>query len=311
MSRLSKLCVCVLMFSAWEEFTFGQDVTSESLVGKKAGAGRDLVLSNEDRAGVDNGTRKELLMVWCPPGKFTMGTPGATDNEAPVEVTLMDGFWIWAWEVTQKEYHIVTGESPWLERGNPQYYKVGDLYPASCVSREEAVQFCSAVTKSERNGGRLPGDWVYTLPTEAQWEYACRAGTETAYSFGDDAAQLVEHGWFDKNAKETGEQYAHEVRQFNRNPWGLYDMHGNVWEWCQEFYSEDAPGGTRLRGGYNPRGLMATAGTPGAFPILRGGAWSDIADGARSAYRFPYRDEAPSTDTIGFRVVLCKPIYNP
>ncbi len=149
--------------------------------------------------------------VWAPAGAFTMGTPGATDNEAPVEVTLSSGFWLAQTETTQAQYTAIMGTTPWVEHGDTDYYKAGASFPASYINHTEAELFCAKLTEIERKAGRLPTGWKYALPTEAQWEYACRAGETTAYSFGDADTQLGDFAWFDKNALDIGEKYAHTV----------------------------------------------------------------------------------------------------
>src|SRR5437762_9291015 len=97
----------------------------------------------------------------------------------------------------------------------------------------KSVEFCRKFTQDERDAGRLPETWEYTLPTEAQWERACRAGSESRYCFGDDPAKLGDYAWIRGNASEAGERYAHRVGRKKPNNWGLHDMHGNVWEWCR------------------------------------------------------------------------------
>ena len=147
------------------------------------------------------------------------------------------------------------------------------------------------MTARESQVGRLPDGYVYALPTEAQWEYACRAGTTTAYSFGDDPSVLGEYAWYVKNALEPGERYAHRVGLKKPNPWGFYDLHGNAWQWCRDFYAEKLPGGT------DP--LVGN----GSFHVPRGGCWFLNAQCCRSAYR---PDNAPGlcSDRLGFRVAL-------
>ncbi|MFV0443280.1 MAG: formylglycine-generating enzyme family protein [Planctomycetaceae bacterium] len=141
------------------------------------------------------------------------------------------------------------------------------------VSWEDASEFCRKLTASERAAGRLPSGWSYTLPTEAQWEYACRAGTTGPYN-GDGTGVLSDYAWYDSNADDVGEKYAHPVGQKKANRWGLLDMHGNVWEWCQDWYGEKLPGG---------RDPLLSSG--GSYRVYRGGSWDYSAWGCRSANR--------------------------
>ena len=169
--------------------------------------------------------------------------------------------------------------------------KAGDAYPATWVSWNDALKFCEELTKKERAAGRLPAGWEYRLPTEAQWEYACRAGTETAYSFGDDVKQLGEYAWSRENTTNAEEAYAHQVAEKKPNPWGLYDIHGNVWEWCRDWLQLKAPGGA------DPEGTRESA-----YRGARGGCWFHPAAVCRSASRFSKRVPAYRYYGLGFRV---------
>ena len=231
----------------------------DSLTGTKAGDTREITLPG--------GVKQKY--VWCPPGTFTMGTPGATNDEQPVQVTLTSGYWLAQTETTQSQFTAVMGTTPWVEHGSTDDYKAGANFPASYITHAEAEAYCAKLTEIERKAGRLPTDWKYALPTEAQWEYACRAGTKTAYSFGDDESQLGEYAWFDKNAYDIGESYAHAVGTKQPNPWGLSDMHGNVYEWCADWY------GDKFMGGTNPVGAST-----GSDRVFRGGCWSFSAGAA-------------------------------
>jgi formylglycine-generating enzyme required for sulfatase activity len=248
--------------------------------GSKAGQTRD-----------DNGLKTKL--VWIPPGDFRMGSPkdenGRSDDEGPVNVTLTKGFWLGQHEVTQAEWRHVMQATPW---SGENYVKEGDDYPATYVSWNDATKFFEKLTETERDAGRLPEGWKYTLPTEAQWEYACRGGSKSRFSFGDDESDLGDYGWFRKNADDAGEKYAHLVGQKKANPLGLFDMHGNVWEWCRDVYAEKLPGGD------DPE---VSAG--GSDRVARGGSWYGTAGGCRSAWR---RRITPDDriDDLGFRVAL-------
>ena len=159
-----------------------------------------------------------------------MGSPegeeGHDDDEYQHRVRLTQPFYMQTTEVTQGQWKSVMGTEPWKVQ---DYVKEGDDYAATYVSHEDAVAFCRKL--SAREGG------TYRLPTEAEWEYACRGGTQTMYSFGASAGQLGEYAWFEDNADKVGEAYAHRVGQKRSNGFGLYDMHGNVREWFSESLS--------------------------------------------------------------------------
>ncbi len=243
----------------------------------------------------DNGLKMKL--VWCPPGEFTMGSPqslrGRGRDEDQANVTLTKGYWLGKYEVTQSEWKQVMKTEPWKEKA---FNKEGGDYPATFVSWNDAVDFCRKLTEQEQRAGRLPTGWEYALPTEAQWERACRAGTETRFSFGDDESKLNEHGWFRDNSWNADEKYAHRVGQKKANPWGLCDMHGNVWEWCRDFYTEKLPGGR------DPE-VKSIEETQGSNRVYRGGGWDFVAAGCRSGDRRWHRSASPISND-GFRPAL-------
>ena len=255
-------------------------------------------------AGVTAGELKELgvgmRFRWCPPTApktFLMGTPGATDDEAAVSVRLTQGFWLGETVVTQSQWQAVMKSAPWKGK---DYVKEGSDYPASYISHgdagdgnleaDSASDFCDLLTERERKAGRLPADWRYQLPSEAQWEYACRAGTTTNFYFGNNQNRLDEYGWFDKNAHGAGESYAHRVGLKLPNDWGLLDMHGNLWEWCRDWYQDKLPGGD------DPVVL-----SKGSYRVYRGGSWDYGASYCRSAYRSWFTPDDRS-NRLGFRV---------
>ena len=176
-----------------------------------------------------------LDMLWVKPGTFTMGSPvrevGRLKDEIQRQVTLTKGFYLGKYEVTQAQWERVMGN-------NPSHFKGADK-PAEKVSWNDAVEFCKKLTEMEKNAGRVPQGMSYQLPTEAQWEYACRAGTSTMYSWGDSISSANAN--YDKNVDETT-----PVGKYPANPWGFHDMHGNVWEWCADSGSNRvARGGSR------------------------------------------------------------------
>ncbi|HEV7999720.1 MAG TPA: formylglycine-generating enzyme family protein [Planctomycetaceae bacterium] len=238
----------------------------------------------------DNGLKTKL--VWCPAGNFAMGGLRKEDeNQAnEVQVTLTKGFWLGQHEVTQGEWETIMHTTPWKGK---ERIREGRDYPATHVSWENANHFLERLTAAEHKAGRLPRGWRYALPTEAQWEYACRAGTRSRFSFGDDPSALKEYGWFKGNTEDVGESYAHQVATKRPNRWGLYDMHGNVEEWCRDRYAFDLPGGT------DPE---VTAGD--VQPVFRGGGWGSPAIGCPSAHRWMAGHSLLRSGGIGFRVAV-------
>ena len=226
-----------------------------------------------------------MVLVPIPAGEFMMGSPDSAkapgSGEKPQHlVKITKPFYLSVNEVTQRQYEKVMGVRPWQGKG---YMKEGPDYAATYVSWNDAVEFCRKL--SEQEGVK------YRLPTEAQWEYTCRAGTTTAYSYGDDESKLGEHAWVPTNAWEIGEKYAHLVGQKRPNPWGLYDMHGNVWEWCQDWH-----------GLYGSEKAVSDPGGPasGSRRVLRGGSFNNVTDNCRSAFRYGLPDD--HYYLIGFRV---------
>jgi formylglycine-generating enzyme required for sulfatase activity len=304
--KLAKLFVTFLAFvwclpateSKTDEPAKSEKPAADPMLGKKLGQVRD-----------DNGVKMKL--VWCPPGFVTMEQveiaeePVATEDEdqaaiktrrvekiTPVKVLLTRGYWLGKYEVTQSEWKQVMKTEPWKGR---DFTKEGDDFPATFVSWEDALSFCSKLTDQEQKAGRLTNDWEYTLPTEAQWERACRARTETKFSFGNDESKLGDYEWFVGNAHNAGEQYAHRVGQKKANPWGLYDMHGNVCEICRDVYTEKLPGGR------DPE-VKPDKKTKSSTRVIRGGGWTAGAAYCRSAYRDHISSNLDSW--LDFRVVL-------
>jgi formylglycine-generating enzyme required for sulfatase activity len=239
-------------------------------------------------APIDAATPREN-MVWIKEGSFAMGSPsfevGRSANEGPqTSVTISRGFWMGIYEVTQAQYLAVIGS-------NPSGFSSDTSRPVETVSWHDAVTYCAALTTSERAAGRCPATWSYRLPTEAEWEYACRAGTTTRFSFGDDDTLLTNYAWYDSISGGT----THPVGQKAANAWGLFDMHGNVFEWCQDSwdFSANYPGGSTI----DP--LVTT----GSYRVLRGGFWGGLAGFARCADR-GYGGPDYAVGGYGFRAVL-------
>ena len=222
-----------------------------------------------------------MKLVLIPVGKFMMGSPDSErgrdkifQDEGPQhEVTLSKPFYVAVTEVTQAQYQRVMGT-------NPSEFK-GATNPVELVSWNEATEFCKRLSEKSRQAVRLP--------TEAEWEYACRAGTATAFSFGDAESALGDYAWYEENSGET----THPVGQKKPNAWGLYDMHGNVLEWCADWYGD------------YPKGAVTDPQGPASGPsrVLRGGSWKLVPSVCRSACRFMYIQVIRNIN-IGFRVVV-------
>lgn len=247
-----------------------------------------------------------MAFRWCPPGPFRMGSPldeaGRRADEAQVEVRFSRGFWMSATEVTQGQWRRHVGDFP--DRPPTDAFGRGDTVPVYWVNYAECEQFCAQLTRRAQAAGELPPGWAVRLPTEAQWEYACRAGTTTATAFGDQLrrsdANFDVDGLFERGRPAPPPSlHAVAVGQYRANAWGLNDMHGNVFEWCRDWYH------ARLPGGVDPD-LSSQRGVPngdGSYSrCRRGGAWNDPAAFCRSAMRLRYEPERRS-DHIGFRVV--------
>ena len=220
-------------------------------------------------------------MILVAPGTFTMGSPASEEgrytNETQHSVTLSKEFWLGRTEVTQGEWET-------RMRNNPSTVGNSKWLPVENVSWNDAMAFCQKVTDEERKAGRLPEGYEYTLPTEAQWEYACRAG-----SMGSYASDLDEMAWYGKNS----EHETHAAGQKQMNAWGFYDMHGNVWEWCKDWYG-DYPNGN----------VVDPAGAPeGSDRVSRGGSWDFVASNCRSAIRCRSGPDDRYRNT-GFRLCL-------
>jgi formylglycine-generating enzyme required for sulfatase activity len=224
------------------------------------------------------------------------GEPERRPDEDQVEVTLTKGFWMAKYEVTQGQWHRVMGKLPGpLTAALP----AGDDLPIGNVNFAEAEAFCHQLTEVGCRCGILPRDWEFRLPTEAQWEYACRAGTTTATAFGDQLSsrQANFDGTYPYNGAEQGPALnrAARVGSYSPNAWGLHDLHGNSFEWCRDWYHP------RLPGGVDPD-LYST---PASSRVRRGGCWADQGWPCRSAFRLRFEPER-RYDHIGFRIVAVR-----
>jgi len=245
-------------------------------------------------------------LCWCPPGKFVMGSPPTEPERRPGEeqmgVTLTKGFWIGKYEVTQGEWKWVVGEFPGeLTAG------VGDELPVYSINFAEAEAFCRKLTELARASGKLPENWEFRLPTEAQWEYACRAGTTDATSFGDKlSSKQANFEGKPYNGAEEGPSLKRcaKVGSYPPNPWGLHDMHGNVFEWCRDWHHAKLPGGVDPDL-YDAKSTALKNRDGSLSRVRRGGCWADEGWPCRSAFRVRFEPERRS-DHIGFRVVAVR-----
>ncbi|MHC4591479.1 MAG: SUMF1/EgtB/PvdO family nonheme iron enzyme [Planctomycetota bacterium] len=234
---------------------------------------------------LDLGVEVAMELALVPAGEFVMGSPPGEERRDPDEgpqhlVWIARPYYVGVTEVTQAQWRAVMGTEPWAGR---DYAGISALSPASYVSWEAAARFCRQL--SLRVGRTI------RLPTEAEWEYACRAGSAGAYAFGNDPESLRDYGWYAANASAAGERYPRAVARKRPNAWGVYDMHGNVSEWCQSLHRpypyRDSDG----------RESLSASGSR----VLRGGSWAGYASSCRSAARSSYTPTSRGSGR-GFRV---------
>lgn len=240
-----------------------------------------------------------MELYWCQAGTFTMGSPESEEGREPDEIqrpiTLTQGFWMARYLVTQHLWGSLMGTNP------SRFPKAGPDAPVESMGFDDALEFCQRLTRKDRAKRRLPKGAYYTLPTEAQWEYACRAGSSTAFSSG--ASLSSKQANFNGRLPYPGASKGPDrkkpipVGQFPPNPWGLCDMHGNVHEWCLDLYGPYDPDQT-----IDPRGAV-----DGLRRVVRGGSWYDLPKQCRSAAR-TYGEPGPRRlGALGMRAVLVAP----
>jgi len=264
-----------------------------------------------DFAGTRAGEERSVAGVtlcWCPPGQFTMGSPSGEPERRPgetqVEVTISRGFWMSKYEATQGDWMRTSVALPGpLTAELP----AGHDYPVGNVNFAEAEAFCARLTDLARSSGELPAGWEFRLPTEAQWEYACRACTSSATSFGERLAS-TQANFRGKpyNGAEPGPALGRAARvgSYPPNAWGLCDMHGNIYEWCRDWYHAQMPGGTDPE--LHDAKSSATPSEHGDYSrVRRGGCWADDGWALRTAFRLRFEPER-RYDHIGFRVVAVR-----
>ena len=263
----------------------------------------------------------KIQMCWIPSGEFTMSSPvdevGRRDDiESPHRVAIRSGFWMAKTELTQAQWRAAGGidttgrpsqalDGKRVLTWDPRLFDTdefrGDLLPVERITWTEAQQWCEQVTQLQQANGRIATGWQFALPTEAEWEYACRAGTETAFNDGNNLTTrprekclpLDDMAWYSSNSEE----HTHPVGLKKANAWGLYDMHGNVMEWCADWY-EDWPSNVDTSLLSDPKGPLL-----GQYRVFRGGSWDDSQAGCRSASRRRY---SPSyfDKNLGLRPIL-------
>ena len=242
---LAVLLTAILLTAA--QVAFGQNAEKGASFNEASG---DTAIVGQLTLDLGKGVSMKLVLI--PAGKFKMGnndTPAETikkvggeeehlaDEYPAHDVTISKPFYMGIYELTQAQWKAVMGTEPWMTKtalgyagAQPRPAGVDD-YPAVWMSSYDAIEFCRKLSKKT--------GMTVSLPTEAQWEYACRAGSTTTFSFGDDLSKLIDHGWYGGLTGGQKEDYAHRVGQKKPNAWGLYDMHGNVWEFCRDWYDKD------------------------------------------------------------------------
>lgn len=277
-------------FSEGSEAKEVADLAASKLTAPFGRSEIDTALSSLKRTkGLEPEIKNYLGMKFrlIPAGEFIMGSPedepDRADDEIQHRVEISREFYLGVTEVTQGQWKELMGTEPWKSE---DFVKEGENYPAVYVSWEDALEFCEKLSKRE--------GVEYRLPSEAEWEYACRGGSNWKYHFGNTSTDLGKYAWHDVNADDVGEEYAHEVGQKLANGFGLHDMHGNVWEWCGDCYGEDY---YKVSPSRDPAGPEDDASR-----VLRGGGWSDTARLCRSAFR-GWDSPGYRFNFLGFRVL--------
>jgi formylglycine-generating enzyme required for sulfatase activity len=235
-----------------------------------------------------------LEFVLIPPGSFLMGSQMGPKDERPVHrVVISKPFYMAKYELTQGQWEALMGEHPWLEelRKDKANEAVGPTKAMDTLSWTACQEFIGKLK------AKVPAH-AFALPSEAQWEYACRAGSASEFSFGDDDSQLGDYAWFHGNMNWVGQPgfkgtlFYHDVGVKKPNAFGLYDMHGGVWEWCADWYDENFYFDSPL--------VDPTGPDSGLFRVLRGGSWFRYGKYARSAYRKVFHPDGDGDATTAY-----------
>ena len=233
---------------------------------------------------LDCGGGELLKLIYIEPGKFTMGGTTTEAEEPPHEVTIANPFYMGIFPVTQAQYEAVMPSNSSMFRDQLDSAQ----HPAGIVTWEDAKQFCQRL--SQKTGKHVD------LPSEAQWEYCCRAGTTTEYSFGEEEEQLERYANYERTPV-YGDNSTSPVGCFRPNDWGLYDMHGNVWEWCEDQWHENYDGAP------TDGTAWLSEDVSNIDRVYRGGSWYDFSGYSRSAFRFKMNPLSANSN-LGFRVCL-------
>ena len=275
------LCLVVLPFViSWK----GSSETNQAGISSESQSTSQV----RDLPKITNSIGMKLVLI--PKGKFMMGSPESEEdryeNETEHEVTISKDYYLGVTEVTQGQYEKVIGVNPSFWQKRVIRKSDSSMYPVEQVTWEDAVEFCKELSDlpEEKKAGR-----VYRLPTEAEWEYACRAGSKSAYSFGESSKSLGDYAWFNRNSNSQ----THPVGEKKANARGLYDMHGNLAEWCSDWYGE------------YPKGAVSDPVGPreGLGRVFRGGCWIFDAATCRTAVR-GRGTPGDRVINLGFRLAL-------
>ena len=295
MNSLRHCCVYVLTLALSLGLGCATTITeADSPPGQSSAAAKHMTL--------DLGKGAKMKLRLAPAGKFMMGSSFSLEEtirryggraqhlscEHPShEVTISKPFYIGVYEVTQAEWKAVMGAEPWKDKAQT---KAGDDYAASWMNSYQAIEFCK--TLSKKTGKKV------SLPTEAQWEYACRAGSTKPYCYGDDPKKIGEYAWYWGNTRNATppEIYAHRVGTKKPNAWGLYDMHGNLWEFCSDWYDKDFYARSPK---VDPENTTETK-----LRAIRGGSWHNGSREARCTMRSSWTGPKYVHYNYGFRVVV-------